>query len=547
MRVKNSYNDKAIGRTARLTFKEAAGSISRISYPFALSRLGVSGNILGNGFITPHIGADAVAAGPVMISAAYAIIGPPRSVLLTTGILIGKVHGQIKALEASGDNTEQIIELKESIGVLLRQSFLLGTLLGVGATTVMLGLTPILKITSIDQGVLRNISDFLNTTAIGLLPMFWSTSDQQFAMATDRKYLPMYFGSLFPVLSMILGYPLALGAGGLPELGTAGLGYGMSAASWISFLGLRMYFLKSEFAEYNIYKNEISGLLGNMSELCRLGFPMGFQALTEWGNLFAMSQLLVATGKDPAMASNASFQIISAFAILSSAIGQGISVKIAQQLGMLKAANDAGNIDELVTCSDNVKSLGNAGAGIATIMSAAVALVLVGFSEKIQAAFIANDCANYDDVMLLGKTMLMTNAVSLILDTMRNMPSSALAGSKDVLFAPTVSMLSMSVVALVVGWYLSVQKNLSPDYLFVTRNVGILVAACVIGTRWAMKNHMPTSRAEAQAVTEVPISKSIANGLSCCGIFSTRRLPGNPEASRPCLESYSQQERLNAA
>jgi multidrug resistance protein, MATE family len=477
--------------TTQLTLRDAARDVSRISWPFALSRLGVSANILGNGFVTPHIGADAVAAGPVMISAAYAIIGPPRSVLLTTGILIGKVHGEIKALEADASNSMKIEQLKQSIGVLLRQSFLLGTLLGAGATAVMLALTPILKTTSIDPGVQKNISDFLNATAIGLLPMFWSTSDQQFAMATDRKYLPMFFGSLFPVLSMILGYPLALGAGSLPKLGTAGLGYGMSAASWISFLSLRAYFLKSEFADYNIYKKEIAGLLEKMSDLCRLGFPMGFQALTEWGNLFAMSQLLVPTGKDSAMAANASFQIISSFAILSSAIGQGISVKIAQQLGMLKTANDDNNTADMAICSDNAKMLGNAGAGVAVTISAVVALVLVAFAEKIQSVFVANDSANYDDVMQLGKIMLITNAVSLILDTTRNMPSSALAGSKDVLFAPTVSMLSMSVAALAVGWHLSVQQNLSPNYLFVTRNIGIVIAAAAIGIRWSRKSHLP--------------------------------------------------------
>ena len=82
--------------TQQLSLAQATKSISHIAVPFALARLAVAVNVLCNGFITSKIGPNAVAAGPEMISTVYAVAGPVRSILLTTGILIGKKPPLVK-------------------------------------------------------------------------------------------------------------------------------------------------------------------------------------------------------------------------------------------------------------------------------------------------------------------------------------------------------------------------------------------------------------------------------------------------------------------
>ena len=91
---------------------------------------------------------------------------------------------------------------------------------------------------------------------------------------------------------MGFGYPLALGALGLPMLGVTGLGYGMTAAAVVSFAGLRLYFLRNEFAAYQLFKLNLHGLFKDFLPMVKFGMTMGFQALTEWGNLAILSTLL---------------------------------------------------------------------------------------------------------------------------------------------------------------------------------------------------------------------------------------------------------------
>lgn len=514
-----------VGNVAqKVSLYKATGSVSKMAYPFVLSRLAVAVNILANGFVTPYIGPAAVAAGPVMISAAYAIIGPARSFLLSTGILISKLQGEIDELKKTEGNEALIQGKKEAIGKQLRQSSVFGLMWAAVTAGVMVSVAPVLSATGMNEEVVQNVRGFLNHLAIGLLPIYWSTSDQQFALGTHRKYLPMFFGTLFPILSMAIGYPLALAA----NMGTSGLGLGISLASWISFIALRLYYLKSELKDYQIYKPQFSGLLSSISDLCSLGVPKAFQSLSEWGNLFILSQLLVNLSKDAAMAANASFQIIAAFTVISSGLGQAVSVKVSGQLGMMKAANEARTTDNVTTYNKNSKRLGNAGILIGTLGSAAVALILFAFSKAIQSVFLTKNTDDYDHVMNLGVTMLITNGFGLIGDTLSNVSASALAGSKDVIFSPAMRMLFMSAIGLPVGWYLVNKEVEHPNILFIVRNVGIILSALAIGIRWALKDHLNTLVGDSEKT-------KINSGFSY-GRFYDRTGAEGDETDQSCLD-----------
>jgi Na+-driven multidrug efflux pump len=486
------------------TFLQTAWDVSTFSAPFAISRVAVAVNVIVNGLVTPYIGPNAVAAGPEMISTVYAILGPGRAILLATGILVGKLQGEIKKLTEQGKMAE-VEKRQKAIGRQLMQSFIFGTALGIPSIAIMVGMGPILQHVGMSPEVVSDIEGFLNGTAVGLMPIFWSTSDQQFAMGTGLKNLPMIFGTLFPVLSMAIGYPLALGLGGLPKLGTAGLGYGMSAAAWISFIALRLYFLKPEFKPYGIYKVPFETVFKDIGELLKLGLPLGYQALTEWGNLFALSQLL--TDKDVAIAANGSFQMITAWTLVSAALGQGVSIKISNILGQMQViANEPAALssqNDLRVLDRNIRKVGNAGIVVGALATLLFSGAIIGGAQEIQSIFVSQDSPNYDQVMDMAKLMLIANAVGLIVDTIRNVAASGLAGSKDVMFAPTVSLLAMSFLALITGGLLTRYWDMDSNLLFITRNVGILLAASAIIHRWSNKDYMPKPNPEVRAVPEV--------------------------------------------
>lgn len=491
-----------------VSYPRAAWDISRFSLPFAISRLAVATNVIINGSITPKIGPNAAAAGPQMISIVYAVLGPGRSILLSTGILVGKKYGEVQALLKSGKIAEAK-EVQEAIGDQLRQSIVFGTILGIPSMAFMIAMGPILKSTGMDPAVANEVAGFLNGTASGLLPMFWSTSDQQFAMGTGYKNTPMIFGTIFPLLSMAIGYPFALGSFGLPKLGTAGLGYGMSAAAWISFASLRLYFFTAEFSPYKIYKCQTQGLFNKFSELWKLGLPLGFQALTEWGNLFFLSSLLAHKGSKASMAANGSFQIITATTLISAALGQGISIKISEYLGKMKIAEQLGHFAELDVINTNIRRIGNAGITVGSIAATGLMACLVTMPKQIQSIFVSHDDPDYEEVVTMAQAMLITNAIGLILDTVRNLSASALSGSKDVLFAPIISLLMMSLMALGFGALLTEHWDYDANCLFITRDIGILAAAFGVSMRWFMKNYtLQSTKVSSVKIEELPDSSS---------------------------------------
>lgn len=357
--------------------------------------------------------------------------------------------------------------------------------------------------------------------------MYWSTSDQQFAFATGRTNIPLITGGAFSALSMLLGYPLALGSFGLPELGTAGLGYGMSAAAWMSFLGLRGYFLREEFEPYKLYSVQESGYFTNVADFLKLGLPMGAQALSEWGNLTILSTLMGLKNPQAAIAALGSFEIISAVSLISAALGQASSVKISNILGEMSVLEKKGYIKGMHVLENNLKRLANSGILTGAAVTMILSAFMFGLPNQISSFFI--DPANLHDAAILSmaKVMLYTNAPGLILDTVRTIGAGALAGSKDVVFAPAISFITMSLLGLSAGGALTQAADYNPDWLFITRNAGILFAAGGIISRLWLKNYLPfePNPGQIEEIIEEHTEQSIlvsTVGRNTSGFFNSR-------------------------
>lgn len=472
-----------------LSYLAAMKIVSLFAIPFTLSRIAVAVNVIGNGIVFAKLGDNAAASGSLSTTIIYAVAGSARTALLSTGIIAAKHHGLATEFERNNDRLSAENEYTR-IGDISRQGLIFGTLLAIPSAGIMFGIGPLLSVMGISSDVVQDTRDILLSTMIGLLPIYWSTTDQQVALSIKYKNIPLIFGGAYAGLSMLIGYPLALGYFGLPKLGTTGLGYGTAAAAWISFLALRIYFWREEFNHYHLFAIKLSGLGNEAPRMAKLGFSMGFQAITDWGNLTVLSALLDKSAKNASIAALASIQCITAFTLATSGLGQTVSVQISNLLGQMDALQQMNHRQSMTIINSNIKKIGNAGIIIAEIASLAACGILTGLPKQIDAVFM-----NTDDVdaqtLLLAQAMLIANGIGFIIDTIRNIGASALSGSKDVLFAPIVSLITMSVMGLTVGGCLSMLLGLSANWLFITRDVGILLAAVAIMHRWLTKDYMP--------------------------------------------------------
>lgn len=484
-----------------MTYLQSIKSVGAFAAPFTLSRVAVAVNVIANGFVIARLGGDASAAGPIMVSSLYSILTACAGVLLSTGILIGKLHGEVEQ-HLQLDNLEEAQLTQKEIGHALRQSFVLSIILAIPSVTAMLMMSQLLEVSGISSEIALQAQQFLTGTTAGVLPMYWSICDQQFAMATGHPNLPLITGLLYVGLSMAIGYPLALGGLGLVGMGPAGLGYGMAVAGWVSFLGLRAYFLREQFKPYALYDPRYRNFFNGFSDFFTLGIPLGAQALSEWGNLTILSTLVGLSGKRAAIASLGSFEIISSVSLMSGALGQAVSVKIANLLGEMSILEKQGLHQEMAIQNDNIKITGNSALIIGVVANIILSAFMAGCAHQINSLLISSEYSDDNYVKWLAQIMMYTNAIGLIFDTIRTLAGGALGGSKDVIFASVVSLITISLVGLTCGGLLTNYAHYNANFLFITRNAGIVLAAVMILAKWYIKDHIPEATNEMEVKDE---------------------------------------------
>lgn len=259
---------------------------------------------------------------------------------------------------------------------------------------------------------------------------------------------------------------------------------------------------------------QIAGLFDRISEFSKLGFPMGFQALSEWGNLFGLALMLARNGSEAAIASNGSFQLITAFTLVAMGIGQGISVKVSQELGKLKASRDQNNNDDLVVYNSNAKTLGYAGIFLGAMIAVLCASIFIAIFKPVQYLYVKTNDANENSIMDLARMMWIANAITLIIDTTSNMTSSALAGGKDVIFSPAVRLIMMSIIGIPAAWATTEYAHKNANYFFIIRGLAILAGAGLIGRRLYQKDYSKSEETRDVLRTEETCETRIGNYFS---------------------------------
>lgn len=480
--------DQKENKVTRLSFAQAIKQVGTFSMPFVLSRMVMSVNIIGNGVIFAKLGSTEAAAGALITTCNYAIINTMRSAIISTGIPIGDLNGEKTSAEKAG--AVNVAQLKcVAIGNMVRKSWVLGAMLAVPTCGALLSTGTFLKALHISDPVADTVQEYLTTMTYVTLPIFWSTSDQQFALGIKRKNIPLVTGALYAGLSMLFGYPLALGVYSLPKMGVKGLGIGMAVSGWMSLIGLRIYFkLNKDFKPYGLFELNFQGVFDKFLDLLKLSLPFAFQTFTEWGNLAALSIMVGVLGKNESIAAQVSIQPISAFNLALLGLAQPVSVLISNTIGEMRDKIRQQDHESVQIYQANIKKFGNAGIAIGVSASVITCGFLVGFPKQITSFF--NSEASAQDIEDLAQTWLFINAVGLIVDAFRNMASGALAGFKDVLFAPILSFITMSIIGLSGGGCLTFLLDGDADWLFSTRDIGILLATIGIAMRWMSKEYV---------------------------------------------------------
>ena len=353
----------------------------------------------------------------------------------------------------------------ERIGPLFRQALWLAVGLGL-AMFVFLSLAPYaLAPMGIAPEIVPGARDFLHGIRWGLpaMALFLCMRNLSEGMHWTIPTMVLGFGGLF--LLAPLGYALAFGAWGLPELGAGGLGIASAVMMWTQALLFGTYLARSKrFAPLALFSHLEPPRWSKISPLLRTGLPIGVTVLME-GGLFITTALLIARlGAVPAAAHQIAINLSAICFMVPMGLAEATTVRVGHALGR----RDGPGVLRAV----------RAGYTIVLCTQLCSALVLTLFHNQI-AAIYTNDLA----VAGLAGSLLVLAAIFQFPDGIQVMSAGALRGLKDTRVPMVLAAISYWGIGMPLGAGLGLGLGYGPRGMWVGLTVGLTAAAILMGLR----------------------------------------------------------------
>jgi len=252
---------------------------------------------------------------------------------------------------------------------------------------------------------------YLRARALGIVPLTMAVAVSSFFRGIGDTRTPLYTTIIANLVNVVLDYGLIFGALGLPQLGVVGAGLATAIAETV-YLVAGLCFLwrspiRKEFSTRIVWPE-----LGKIRRLLRTGLPIGGQWGLEMASFAAFTAIVVRMG-DAQMAASQVFIVVLSMSFMQ-AIGIGIAVSTL--VGRYIGAEDL----------ESVEKSFRSGIGLALVLAALIAAIIVAFPEALLALF-----SKDRGVIAAGLPLLLLGALFQVFDAVAIIADGALRGAGD--------------------------------------------------------------------------------------------------------------------
>lgn len=351
-------------------------------------------------------------------------------------------------------------------GAQTRQALYLALALAVPFVLVLVFSASLMTMIDIDPVIIPVAEGYLGALAWGAPAVCLVFLLRFFSEGSGHTRPTMLYGLMGALLNVPLNYVLMFGKLGFPAMGTVGCGYATSIVIWLQLL-LLFYYIRHHrhFRPFELIRRLEPPDGRTISELLRLGFPIGVTIFVE-GSLFVAAALLIARlGPVPSAAHLISIN----FAALAFMVPLGLAMAITVRVG-----NAVGRGDPAAA-----RYVGLIGLGIATATATFSASIMFLFPELIVAMYT-------DDPVVtpLAVSLLFFAAIFQYSDGIQICAAGGLRGYKDTRVPMVYNMLAYWLVGLSTGYYLAFGRGLGPAGMWIGMTAGLTVAAVLLTGRF---------------------------------------------------------------
>ena len=281
----------------------------------------------------------------------------------------------------------------------------------------------------------------------------------------------MVFGFGGLVLLIPLGFLLTFGGWGVPEMGAGGLGWASAIVLWAQAIAFFIYLWRSRrFAPLRLFERFDLPGRRHISELLRVGLPIGITVAMEGGLFVATSLLIGRLGPIEAAAHQIAINLSGLCFMVPFAVAEATTVRVGHALG-----SGLGR--------EGVRRTALAGLAVVLVTQTCSAILLFGGGSAL-AGLYTNDAA----VATLAASLLLLAAAYQFPDGIQVLSAGALRGLKDTRVPMVLAAISYWAVGMVLGAWLGLGLGWGPRGMWIGLIAGLTVAAVLLGTRFLRRS-----------------------------------------------------------
>ncbi|MGH8127617.1 MAG: MATE family efflux transporter [Gammaproteobacteria bacterium] len=358
------------------------------------------------------------------------------------------------------------------IGPLARQGAWLSLALVALLMTGFHFLGPVFEAAGIAGGLAQEAIAYVVALSWGL-PAIYLYLVLRFASEGIGHTRPMLYVALVAFLINIpLDYWFIYGGLGLPSMGAVGCGYATAVAMWVQFFAMLAYvgLAHRRYRPLALFARFDPPRLAPLTELVRLGLPIGVMLFAEVSLFGAVALLMASFGAVTAAAHQIAISVASFSFMFPMGFATGIAVVVGQAAG-------AGRNDE-------ARRAGWVGIALALVFELLAAILILVLRRPIARLF--SDNAGVID---LAVQLLMLAAAFQLSDGLQVASAGALRGLKDVRVPMLITVLAYWGTGLTLAWAFGFKLGFGPVGVWVGLIAGLTVAGALLALRFQRRTY----------------------------------------------------------